>query len=197
LGARTEFAGFLICAFVILVAREGSKKTFIMSVPIVASATMGLAIFFNVFSGRSRILQLLDIIHSSSFEARARFSDFAWETLREHPLLGQYGSQLQLGSIGSYAHNMLSAWVSYGLIGFLLVVLVFLYMIWKCSLVLLQSRAPRTPLTAAAVGFTVYNLLVAIASKPVYDPVYAVAFGLIAALMLERRQCAKSASIAA
>jgi len=63
----------------------------------------------------NRILELLDLSHSTSANKRQHLSDHAMHTIAAHPLLGDYASYAP----GYYSHNILSAWVDLGLFGFL------------------------------------------------------------------------------
>jgi hypothetical protein len=61
----------------------------------------------------NRILELLDLSQSTSANKRHHLSLHAMQTIRAHPLLGDYASYAS----GYYAHNILSAWVDIGLFG--------------------------------------------------------------------------------
>jgi hypothetical protein len=71
----------------------------------------------------NRTLELLDLSHSSSVSARHHLTQQALHTIALHPVLGSYASY----AAGNYAHNILSAWVDLGLLGFagLLALLLF------------------------------------------------------------------------
>mgnify|MGYP006331453811 FL=1 len=75
-------------------------------------------------------MELLYEGKSSSVMARSELSDAAIVTIVENPLLGDYGSYALAtgGGVGSYAHNLLSAWVDLGVFGFILYVASFLFM---------------------------------------------------------------------
>jgi O-antigen ligase len=62
----------------------------------------------------NRTLQLLDLSHSSSINARQQLSANAWRTITENPVFGDFASYPD----GHYAHNILCAWVDFGLVGF-------------------------------------------------------------------------------
>jgi len=79
----------------------------------------------------NRTLELLDLSQSSSAVLRHQLSVQAWQTIIHHPLLGAYASY----EPGSYAHNLLSAWVDLGLFGFLCL----LYIVLRPPLHMLAS----------------------------------------------------------
>ena len=62
----------------------------------------------------NRILELLDLSHSTSANARHYLTLYAEQTIAAHPLIGAYASYAP----GYYSHNVLSAWVDLGLFGF-------------------------------------------------------------------------------
>ncbi|NHZ33996.1 hypothetical protein [Massilia rubra] len=65
----------------------------------------------------NRILELLDLSHSSSANARHHLSTYALNSIAQFPVFGDYASY----SPGLYSHNVLSAWVDTGIFGFLFV----------------------------------------------------------------------------
>lgn len=65
----------------------------------------------------SRILELLDLSHSTSANKRHHLSAYALNAIAQFPVFGDYASY----SPGLYAHNVLSAWVDTGIAGFLFV----------------------------------------------------------------------------
>lgn len=62
----------------------------------------------------NRTLQLFDLSHSSSAVAREHLASDAWRTITANPMFGDFASYPD----GHYAHNILSAWVDFGLVGF-------------------------------------------------------------------------------
>lgn len=71
----------------------------------------------------TRILELLDLSHSTSANKRYYLSMYALQTIAQHPVLGHYASYAP----GYYSHNILSAWVDLGIFGFMyLIALLFL-----------------------------------------------------------------------
>lgn len=69
----------------------------------------------------SRQFEVLDLARSTSWSERLQLSEFAWRQISEHPIMGVFGGHYYAndkGELGSYAHNILSAWVSFGFFGF-------------------------------------------------------------------------------
>jgi hypothetical protein len=119
-GARSEMAVAVAAAAII----EGIHSRH-RGLWIAGSAITGAALFLffaeiaSLFPG-NRSGQLLDLSGASSWEARSRLFFFAVDTVLQNPVFGSYGSYLRLlNNSGSYAHNIVSAWVDLGLFGFL------------------------------------------------------------------------------
>ena len=71
----------------------------------------------------NRTLELLDLSHSSSAGLRHQLTEQALASIGRHPLLGEYGNY----EPGLYAHNLLSAWVDLGLLGFAALLALLIY----------------------------------------------------------------------
>ncbi|RSZ59784.1 hypothetical protein HF313_13650 [Massilia atriviolacea] len=65
----------------------------------------------------NRILELLDLSHSTSANKRQHLTAYALNAIAQFPFFGDYASY----SPGLYSHNVLSAWVDTGAFGFLFV----------------------------------------------------------------------------
>lgn len=117
-GARSEFAALLVAAAANEIASSKHKWLVFVTLSIlVALLFTFLQDLIELLPG-NRTLQLLDIEAASSWQQRSANTESALQTIREHPLLGDFGSYVSIGSAGDYAHNILSAWVDLGFIGF-------------------------------------------------------------------------------
>lgn len=128
-GARTELVCFIISAAIILLTRFNFMKSALASALLIALAfvIVGLlsASSYEKFVANNRNLELLDLSNSTSAEARLELGGDALRTIAENPIFGDYASYLSSGGVGSYAHNLLSAWVNLGVVGFFLYVAIF------------------------------------------------------------------------
>lgn len=117
IGARSEFAGFFIAAAVIEVLKASSVigKVRLVSGALIALLTMRY-FFDKIMIIDSRVLGLIDLKQDESAIERNAVARAAWNAVRENPILGKLASY----EPGEYAHNILSAWVDLGLLGFLL-----------------------------------------------------------------------------
>jgi hypothetical protein len=115
-GARSEFSGVL---FLIPIIELYHAKHKLYSIGLVFFLLIWLAAnadsIVNMLPD-NRILQLFDVSHSASGVAREQLSREAWHTITENPIFGDFGSYAD----GYYAHNILCAWVDFGLAGLVL-----------------------------------------------------------------------------
>lgn len=118
-GARTEFALFLVTLLSALILFFSKSYKSIVEVLFFILIGAFAYIFGSDMLPESRMFQLLDIGSSSSAESRALLLDNGLKIIYENPILGGYGEYVQLGGIGSYPHNIISAWVNLGAIGIL------------------------------------------------------------------------------
>ena len=115
--ARSEFAAMLFM-IPIIELYHARRKFLVASLFGVALllAYMNLELLLSLLPN-NRILELVDLSHSTSASKRHHLSAYAWHTITQFPWFGDYASY----NPGFYAHNVLSAWVDTGLFGFLFV----------------------------------------------------------------------------
>lgn len=143
-GARSEFVA-LACIIVLaefFYAKHRWVILFSFAIP---------AAFFHFSSDDfikilpdNRVLELLDISQSTSWQARHSLSLHALKTIGEHPLLGDYGNYVA-GSCCFYtgSHNILSAWIDLGFVGFVYLLCMTMLPMYVLSIDLF-SRKTRT-----------------------------------------------------
>jgi len=111
--ARSEFAGLLFAIPLIEFYYSRHKLYFLFAAAVLAALA---SVYFDQIVAAlpsNRILELLDLSHSSSANKRLQLTVYAWQTVAAHPLFGDYASYKP----GYYSHNLLSAWVDLGLFG--------------------------------------------------------------------------------
>ena len=115
----------------------------------------------------NRMLQLIRLDEARSVELRNENTVAAINTISSNPFLGDYGSYANYGSIGDYSHNLLSAWVNLGLIGFALYVLLLSLLARHCILLLRggSNSSALSPATKMGIAFTCYSILLVIFAK--------------------------------
>lgn len=113
--ARSEFVALLFIIPIIEFYFSRHKLLFVLASALICT---GLNVYLDQLTAAlpdNRILELLDLSHSTSANKRHHLSMHAMQTIMAHPLLGDYASYAP----GYYSHNILSAWVDLGLFGFL------------------------------------------------------------------------------
>lgn len=111
--ARSEFAALLFAIPLIEFYYSRHKLYFLLAAAMLAAL---VAMYFDQILAAlpsNRILELLDLSHSTSANKRHQLTVHAWQTVAAHPLFGDYASYKP----GYYSHNVLSAWVDLGLFG--------------------------------------------------------------------------------
>ena len=139
----------------------------------------------------SRQLEVLDFSSSKSWAGRLALQQIALEQIARNPLVGKFGGHVLTedtgkyakGHTGRYAHNALSAWVSYGLVGFLMYISLTLigFLVPAYHVVLKQQN---TPLWTFAFMLNFVFLLLIIVSKPVFWPLPALGWGVLAQALI-------------
>jgi hypothetical protein len=167
-GARTEFVLFFVSYISLLVYLNfrSVRKLFVVLMLLMAG-TFLFAVNLEMLLAAlptNRMLQLIDIVSSTSGEARIHYMLAAFETIANNPLLGDYGSYVKLGGIGSHSHNLLSAWVNLGLFGFSLYLFAVLLVINGLVMVMLKMK-PKTTEERVIFVFSLFTVLALIISK--------------------------------
>ena len=139
----------------------------------------------------SRQFEVLDVASSKSWAGRLALQKKALGQIAENPLMGKFGGHVLTedtgkfakGHTGRYAHNALSAWVAYGLAGFLLYLFLTLSGFLACARRVILERQD-TPLWTLAFMLNFVCLLLIIVSKPVYWPLPALGWGVLAQALI-------------
>lgn len=146
-GARSEMLGFSFAFIVIGFFATKNIQNKILFV--VFGLLVVLAVFFGseLFLEGNRVFQLKDLKSASSWQARQYLQDVAVEHIKGEPLFGMFGGHVNSnGSIGSYSHNILSLWAGFGLIPFLLYLLMLLVPLVVMSKLFLDASNVTTAL---------------------------------------------------
>jgi hypothetical protein len=178
LQARSEFFGLLLILGLVSAAAFASREK--RSVAIWGVCILALAGFYagSIFS-ETRNAEIKYIGEASSWQMRVSLAQEALHIIAKNPFTGDFGyHQRDIGE-GGYAHNALSAWTQFGIIGFLLLVLITAYFA-----VISFSRAymERSPLEEWHLSFylNVLALFLMVTSVPVFSPVPVMGWGFAA-----------------
>lgn len=129
-------------------------------------------------SGNMRQEELLNISNAQGLGIRIDTLKAAWANIWNSPVAGDYGGQIRdFGQFGMYAHNVLSAWQQFGIVGFFFyfgaTILSTFYLAW----IVLWGR-DRSALGRSAFLAAAYALPLIVISKSVYWPIPALIWGM-------------------
>lgn len=137
---------------------------------VLISLIMGLlaVTFNNVILESLQDTRLYDFVengvfNSSSGDARLKLTESGWNNIASDPVFGRYGIYVkQLGSVGSYPHNLLSAWLNLGIVGFLLYLFIALGVFFQG---LILARRNGTPYSLVLLFFSIFCITSFVTSK--------------------------------
>ncbi|WDZ51157.1 O-antigen ligase family protein [Acinetobacter vivianii] len=191
-GGRSELVGFLLSGVSTLIvysifSRKKYQKFFIISLLIVVLIYFPIYLYhtYGGFFENSRHMQLLDYENSSSWQEREYIYKINLQNIVDNPLIGAYGSHFELGP-GAYIHNILSAWQQFGLLGFILYILIVISPFFISIFYLFKDRDKFNIYPFFFIS--IYILILSIATKPVFWPYAAMSMGMLFAYMKFRKE---------
>jgi hypothetical protein len=141
--ARSEFGALLF--LVPLIELHTARHRLLMLTVLVGAALLIQSNLAEILAAvpSNRTLELLNLSQSTSATMRHQLTLQALATIARHPLLGDYASY----QVGLYSHNVLSAWVDLGLLGFAALLLLICYPLCQMALhaYVLRERGNRRP----------------------------------------------------
>jgi hypothetical protein len=189
LGSRTYLVAGAACMLAMLLLSAVRRKQHIGLVVslgiVVGAAYVALPILLVTRAG-----ELFDLAGSGSWQVRIAMQQNALDAIQTSPLLGDFGYHIRETGPGGYAHNALSAWPEFGLIGFVL----------YCSLIVsflataLRRAFSPDPRWQAAVGLNLAALFI-VNAEPVFSLVPPVAWGFVVNALLHERRSRRSAEV--
>ncbi|NQD91916.1 hypothetical protein HP532_04525 [Pseudomonas sp. CrR25] len=116
-GARSEFVGLLL--FIVLYEFMLSRKRvlYVAILFFLMVAIFFIVIFLDGLIPDNRVLLLFNLPDDKSYLLRKGFADAGYEVIYGNPFWGGYASYAP----GEYVHNIFSAWIDLGIVGFLFV----------------------------------------------------------------------------
>jgi hypothetical protein len=181
LGSRTYLVAGALSLFLCVATSAIRKRQHVALVAflaVVAFVGYALRIFFEA----TRMAELLDISRSTSWQTRMSLQSEAIEAILRNPLAGDFAYHVRELSAGAYAHNVLSAWAQFGVIGFVL----YLALIVTFALIAIRHAFSSNPTWQAALGLNVAALVVCMA-EPVFSVVPALGWGFAVNGLLQDR----------
>ena len=177
LGSRSELYAFVFAIGVFFSFWSfKSKKVFLLFLLLLSCVLIYVLNNIETLIS-SRQLQILDLENASSWIARNQMLAAAIDQICSSPILGSFGAHISdAESVGNYAHNALSAWINYGLLGFVLLLGLTVYALVQ-SWVLYKSNAYSKSYWCFSFLCNLTNLLLMLISKPVFWPMAALGWG--------------------
>ena len=125
IGARSELAGFVFALATLELFSLRKTPALILGNGALAIILLSCcAWFWPELSARlnnARMLSLFELQHDVSWRTRIDQISDALQTIVNSPIFGEFGAHQVKGNSGDIPHNILSAWTTLGLPGFLLV----------------------------------------------------------------------------
>lgn len=156
------------------------------SIALLLLSVAGVYAGWSMFLG-TRAGEIVDLASSTSWGMRLEVQALALQVIADHPLLGDFGYHLRDVGPGGYAHNALSAWPQFGLVGFLIYGGLIGYFA-ALSLVRALSASGASAAWRMAMMMNVASLLLAATSEPVFSVPPALGWGFAVNALLEERR---------
>lgn len=178
LGGRSElYAYIFVCGLFYAIWSLQNKKSMFVAICLFGVFVVLIIIYMDVLMA-SRQLQVMDLSSSSSWLVRNELLFRALSQIKENPVLGFFDGHVENESVGGYAHNMLSAWVSYGLFGFALYFLLTTYALYK-SCIKYMKKTSNNAYWSFSFACNACCMLLILVAKPVYWPLVAIGWGSV------------------
>jgi hypothetical protein len=187
IGSRTDLISIVLAIFIycihMLIKGHGSflRKTFIfLSFVFVLLFTYKSTqnYFFD-----SRAAELFDLASSTSWQGRTDLSSNAVLIILQNPILGKFD---YYDVAGGYAHNILSAWTSFGFLGFVLyLVLLGYFLVISIFNYLIKNLFSEFWLLV--ISLNLISFLQALIAAPIFYALPALGWGLTLNVYLKSR----------
>jgi len=191
LGARSELLSFLVAVPIYFAIASRRSPRIIMIIIISAFALTAVVSSNWDWFILSRQSQVLNLHESTSWRARQDLLAEAWQIVLDSPVLGDFGGHVRFDeSTGAYAHNILSGWVSYGFLGFILILSISIWATAGSGFLLFRESTSDNDISFAFL-LNATTLLLLLVSKSIFWVVPGLAWGFYFAastkLMRKRR----------
>lgn len=183
IGSRSEFFAFLFSYIFVsvidLIRDKLSIKKFLIFLFFIG--VMSLVIYKNInILLETRFSEIFNISASTSWDARAGSQDKAIAQIKNSLIIGSYGGHIDEYGIRGYSHNILSAWVNYGFLGFLLYIIINLYaLFYSLILYFWKKDGIEDNILWLNLILSLIILILIIFSKPIFWPLPALLWGLV------------------
>lgn len=195
-GARSEFLALVVVVVVMEWCRARRPALMLLvTSALIAGSIIAVESIVSQFPD-NRVVDLIENRAEGTISERKAMLSAAVSTIVDDPVLGQFASYLP----GEYAHNLVSVWVDFGILG-LAWLLMLLAWPWL-GLALHRRRFARDPGFLSAAGLFVTAFVLLLVAKAFFYTLVPFALGLYAALQRRigwttRRAEVKRTSVAA
>lgn len=193
LASRADFSAFLVVCLALSVIFGIKKPAYFLVAPIFFLVLSGMFLVATNVDDRmtmlhlTRQLEIFDLHEATSWINRMKLQEIALEQIAAHPLTGQFGGHVTAaGHTGKYAHNALSAWVSYGFFGFF-IYLGLIVVAFGVSAHRFILKGQDAPVWVFAFLLNLLCLLLVMAARSVYWPLPALGWGLVVQGLINSR----------
>ena len=198
LASRADFSMFLVVCLALSVILGIKKPLYLLVAPIFFLVLAGMFLVATNIEDRmtmirlTRQLEIFNLFEATSWTNRMELQKNALEQIAAHPLTGQFGGHVTAaGHVGKYAHNALSAWVSYGFFGFFIYLGLSVVALWVSARRFVLERQ-EAPVWIFAFLLNLLCLLLVMAARSVYWPLPALGWGLAAQGLINSRSGARA-----
>ena len=191
IGARSEFYGFILLLFVLLptLSVHNWKYGLLITVSVIILAIILSSNYEYLV--HSRQFAILNLQSDSSYQARKMLETIAINQITKNPLIGCFGGHIaEAGGAGYYAHNLLSSWVSFGLMGFLFYIAISIVPAIH-SFIHFLKKGDKGPLWMFSFEINFVCFILILAAKSVFWPLPALGWGVYLQAQLQRKLARK------
>jgi hypothetical protein len=174
LGSRAHFFAVVLSIAFHLGVLTAVRRTRSIGITGIFVVIILITFGINVFL-ETRASEIINVDSSTSWLSRVDATADAMQIISNYPIAGDFGYHLVQGI--TYAHNALSAWTQYGLIGFIAFSVTMLYSLYIGFAGLVNSGG-KEPAWHLALIFSMIAILLAVVSEPIMSSVFpALAWG--------------------
>lgn len=127
LGARSELIASLIVIGINELYSPRRICVLVLTFVVGLISVAGLALWLTSVAVDGRVFEALDWYSDESVLERVDITIESFRVIFDNPLFGAYASY----EVGRFAHNVLSAWVDFGIFGFIILLVLLFYPIAK------------------------------------------------------------------
>lgn len=198
LASRADFSAFLVVCFALSVIFGVKKPVYFLVLPIFFLVLAGMFLVAANIDDRmtmirlTRQLEIFNLVEATSWTNRMKLQEIALEQIAAYPLTGQFGGHVtDAGHTGKYAHDALSAWVSYGFFGFFVYLGLIVVAFWVSARRFIL-KGQEAPVWIFAFLLNFLCLLSVMGARSVYWPLPALGWGLVAQGLINSRSGARA-----